>query len=88
MADKTTFMKITSPSESEDPFWNSWQAFVNSIDYSLYMPKVKTNFILCCGGTVAFDDTTGILTWTEDFKIPFFETGYKLVIKYGPDVLF
>lgn len=85
MPDVTTFMQISYPSEYQDPFWETWTAFVSKIDEQIYMNKVMNNFILSGGGTIAFSSSTGVLSWTQDFVIPYLEYGYKILIKYGPD---
>lgn len=84
MAEYSTFLRIPYPEENQDPFWDTWKSFVQELDKHVYMAKVKSNLMLLGGGTVTFDSGTGVLEWTEDFTIPYLETGYKLVVSYGP----
>ena len=81
----TTFLGITYPDENENPFYNKYKAQMQSLDRILYQAKIQSQLIVGGGGTVSFNSTTNLLTWTSDLVIPIAIYGYKINVKFGPD---
>jgi hypothetical protein len=90
MTEQTTFMKISYPSEFENPFWDSYFAEKEQIDQALFMNKLQNNLFVGMDnpigspGVISFTASTNTLDWTTDFIIPIFHFGYKLTVPYGP----
>lgn len=84
MAEQSTFMQFTYPSEGENPFYDSYLAQVEQLDQALFMNKIQNNLFVGGGGTLTFTPSTGVLNWSDDFIIPIFHFGKKLNVPYGP----
>ena len=84
MTEQTTFMKISYPSEFENPFWDSYYAEKEQIDQALFMNKLQNNLFVGDGGVVGFTSSNNKLQWTTSFTIPVFHFGFKLTVPYGP----
>lgn len=85
MAEQTTFLKIPFPSETENPFWNTYNAQMVAIDEYLFMAKVMNNLFIGGGGSIGWNGVLGTLTWTADFVVPMLANGKKILVRFGPD---
>lgn len=85
MALSSTYMKYSYPDEYANPFWDDFEALVRQVDKASFMSKLKSNLLIGDGGTVSFNSTSGIISWTGDFVIPMPHFGFKLTVSYGPD---
>lgn len=82
---KTTFNEFVFPSENQDPHYVTLKSFFNLNDQLMYTNRLRNYFILAGGGTISFNSSSGLLSWTEDFAIKDAISGYLNVLRYGPD---
>ena len=83
MAEQTTFLKMTYPSDGENPFWDSYVAQMEQMDQLLFMQKVQNNLFVGNSNSVLFNSSSNLLTWSGDFFIPIFHFGFKMTV-LGP----
>jgi ABC-type transport system substrate-binding protein len=81
----TQFLKYPIPGEDSDPFYDQFVALMQQVENWSYMNTLARNFFLAGGGTLTWDGVNGILTWTDDFVLPIFFWGKRLLLRYGPD---
>jgi hypothetical protein len=65
------------PSENQDPWWEKFKSFVEAVDQSFYTTREDKNFVLFGGGTVSFDASSGLLSWTDPLEGVAATTGYR-----------
>jgi hypothetical protein len=68
------------PNENTDPWWEKFKSFVTAVDASFYTTREDKNFVLFGGGTVSFDATSGVLSWTDPIQGVAATTGYHWYI--------
>lgn len=83
----TARLKLPYPDEFVDPWYDAFVALVQALDFSLYTIREDRNIILSGGGTVAFDATSGTLSWTAPIYLLSSVTGYRWRIDAGSKVL-
>ena len=81
------FLGIRYPSEFEDPFWDAYEAQMQDTDLILFLRKIQNNLFIGAGGTLNWNGGSGVLTWTDDFVIPVFHWGRRILVRYGTDNL-
>lgn len=81
---KTPFKEWTYPDEFEDPFFDKFEAAMGSIDSSVHQNEVLTKTIIGGGGSISWTSGGGV-GWSEDFVVPIFESGFKVLVRFGPD---
>jgi len=65
------------PGQYSDPWWQKFKSFVEAVDASFYTTREDKNFVLFGGGTVSFNSTTGVLSWTDPLEGVAATTGYR-----------
>jgi len=84
MPKQTRLMKITFPSENEEPFIASFEAGMNEHDAIHYASAENGNLIWFSDGSVSWNAGTDTLTWSDDIKITGMTTGpYFATISAG-----
>jgi len=81
----TQFLRYPIPGEDSDPFYDQFVALMQQVENWSYMNTLARNFFLAGGGTLNWDGVNGILMWTDDFVLPIFFWGKRLLLRYGPD---
>jgi hypothetical protein len=81
----TQFLKYPIPGENSDPFYDQFVALMQQVENWSYINTLARNFFLAGGGTLTWNGGTGIFTWTDDFVLPVFFWGKRLLLRYGPD---
>jgi len=81
----TQFLKFPIPGEDSDPFYDQFVELMTVVEKWSYMSALMRNFFLTGGGTLSWDGTNGILQWTDDFIVPVFFWGKRLLLRYGSD---
>jgi hypothetical protein len=79
----TTRMKWPIPSENQDPWYDAISNFFTATDASGYAGRENDNAILTEGGTIAFNDTTGVLSWAATLNVISAYAGYKWTLPAG-----
>ena len=83
----TKFLSIPIPGENSDPFMNQFRNYTNKIEEIMLFNKLFNNLYITGGGTRTWVGASGILTWTDDWVIPVFHYGKKILVQYGNDDL-
>jgi hypothetical protein len=83
MSRTTPRLLIPYPDDNTAPWDSVFEAMVLAIDSSLYVPREDRNIIIFGGGTVAFNATTGLLSWSADIALLSAVTGYKWIVPTG-----
>ena len=76
-------MKWPFPNEGVDPWYEAFVAFVDSMDSSAYAAYDTGNIILSGGGTVAWNASTGVLSWTQPINLTLGTTGFVESVAAG-----
>ena len=71
MAEVTTFLRANYPEEDSDPWFLSFQDYVQKMDEILFLQKIMTNSFVTGGGS--FSLSSNLFQWTQDFAIPVFQ---------------
>lgn len=71
------------PKEFEDPFYAKFVAFVNALDASFFTTREDKNFVLFGGGTISFNSTSGVLTWSAPIQAVSATSGIRWRIPNG-----
>lgn len=79
--------QLPYPSENADPFFEAFVAMVNSIDASLYAVRENRDITIMNGGTLTFNSSTGVLTWSTAIELFSSIAGYVWVIPAGSATL-
>jgi len=85
MALESDFTKIPYPEEKEDPFFESFQSMVKSIDSKIYGLLASAGNIVIPPNNINWDASQSLLTWDSDFIVPILSTNRKLFVRFGPD---
>lgn len=74
------------PAEGQEPFFDIIERFFLNIDTSAHAHREDRNIIVTGGGVVAWDASTGNLSWTEDIEIWSPIKGYmqKILVASSP----
>lgn len=83
MPNTTPLVKITYPSENEDPFFPSFVSMMSALDTALYALREDRGLILMGGGLFTFTSSSGVLTWASEIDIFSPLTGFKIYIAAG-----
>lgn len=83
MADISPRMAWPFPAENEDPWLEAFQDFVRASDASAFAAREDRNLILMGGGTVTWNGTTGLLTWTAAIEFLSPGTGFLNQVPAG-----
>lgn len=84
---KTMFNQWGYPEFKEKPYYETFKKFIGDIDLDTYYLKTISNSFLCGGGTLSWNGSLGLLSWTVDFAVPLTMSGYVILVKYGPDAV-
>lgn len=87
MPDTTPRMAHPIPSREMDPWYDAFVDFANALDSSEYAYREDRNAIFSGGGTLAWNATTGVLSWDANISILAAVTGYLWQIPAGSDVI-
>lgn len=68
------------PNEDQDPWFEKFRAFITAVDASFFTTREDKNFVLFGGGTVSFNATTGVLSWTSPLEAVAATTGFHWLI--------
>lgn len=71
------------PNENQDPFWEAFVAFVEAQDASVFALREDRDLFLMKGGTVTFNATTGLVTWSAAMEMNSAVTGFKWSLPAG-----
>jgi hypothetical protein len=71
------------PEENQDPFWDAFVAFVGAQDASVFALREDRDFLIMKGGTVSFDATSGLLSWSQAIEMNSAVTGFKWTLPAG-----
>lgn len=68
---ETSRIKWPFPREFEDPWYDSFVAFIEAVDASVYTTREDRSSVLMGGGTVSFNVTglDGVLTWAQAISL-------------------
>jgi len=80
MAQQTKLMKITFPSEDEEPFTDSHQQGMVETDQIQYANAENGNLIWSGGGIASWVAGTNTFTWAADIKITAMTTGARFAV--------
>ena len=80
---QTPRLALPYPDENQDPFYDSFTAFAESVDQSLFAAQEDRNIIFSGGGTLTFDSGASTLTWSADFQFTAAETGFSWSVSAG-----
>lgn len=83
MSRTTPRLLIPYPDDNTAPWDAVFEAMILAIDASLYVPREDRNIVIFGGGTVSFNATTGVLSWSADIGLLSSVTGYKWVVPAG-----
>jgi hypothetical protein len=76
MARQTSFLLIPSPSFLEEPWIDSFDSLIATVDVELFSAVTDRNLFITGGGIFTFDSVANTLTWTEPIKLTNFVTGF------------
>lgn len=79
----TPRMSWPFPARFEEPYFEAIEAYFAAADASGYAAREDRHLVLSGGGTISWDATLGVLTWTEDLQILAAITGFQWTIQ-GP----
>lgn len=69
MASNTPRMNWPFPSEFATPWYKALEDYSNALDASGYAAREDRHLTVRGGGTISWDATTGVLTWTDPIQI-------------------
>lgn len=81
----TMFNAWGYPEYKEEPYFSSIQSFFGKIDLDVFYLKLVSTSLLLGGGTLGWNGSTGLLTWTSKFVIPIVTSGFVVEVASGPD---
>lgn len=83
MSETTSRFGIPFPSRHADPWYEDFLNFATQLDAELFALHEDRNLAAIGGGTVAWNATTGVLSWTSDivFVSPTF--GVRMILAAG-----
>lgn len=87
MTDLSPRMQWPHPSENEDPFWESFLAFIRAMDASGFAAREDRNLLIMGGGTVSWIAGTGTLSWTSPIEFLSPNTGFLNQVPAGNVVI-
>lgn len=79
----TPKMGFQFPTFRQKPFWDTWEAFMASIDSAIWASIENSGLLLEGGGAITLDTGSNALTWTAAFHIYDLVTGGKVTIDPG-----
>lgn len=68
------------PNQDNDAWYDMFKAFVNAVDASFFTTREDKNFVLFGGGSVSFNATTGVLSWSSAFEAVSATSGFHWYI--------
>jgi hypothetical protein len=68
------------PNQDNDAWYDTFKALVNAMDASFFTTREDKNFVLFGGGSVSFNATTGVLSWTSPFEAVSATSGFHWYI--------
>jgi hypothetical protein len=80
---ETPRMSWPYPVRSQRSWYDIISRLYDLIDTSVYTTTEDRNWMIMGGGTWIFDDTTGILSWSDTIEFMNFVTGYKISVSAG-----
>lgn len=80
-------MQWPVPSEGQDPWYQAFVSMLNAIDASAFASREDRNLILAGGGSVSWNATTGVLTWSAPLRLLSASTGFFNELPAGTAVL-
>jgi len=80
--ENTSFLAIPIPGENSDPFHDQFKEYTFVMEKVMFMRKLMTNLLVTGGGSIAWNSGSS-LTWTDDFIIPVFHWGKRILVVYG-----
>lgn len=84
MGDTSPRLGWPIPGENADPYYEALVALIAAIDASAYGPaREDRNIVLGNGGTVAFNASTGALSWSAALELLSAPTGYLWTVPAG-----
>lgn len=66
---KSARMKWGVPGQHLDPWYDAFAAMIAEMDADAYASREDRNILLTGGGTIAFNTTSGLLTWSAAFEL-------------------
>lgn len=82
-AENTPFLQIPMPGEDSDPFYDQFKQMTFVMEKIMFMRKLMVNMLVTGGGTLTWTSGSSVLNWTDDFIIPVFHWGKRILIVYG-----
>lgn len=84
---KTLFNEYSFPDEDQDPYFKTLSSFFGQLDVAIWNNRMRSNLILAGGGSISFNSTTSLLTWSDDFGLKHLYSGFLNEFRFGPDNL-
>lgn len=75
--------KIPYPEPDAEPWMSMFESMMLALDNALYASREDRNVVISGGGTLTFNATTGVLTWSDTISILAPITGYLWNIPAG-----
>lgn len=82
---KTILNEFLYPDENQDPFYKTISSFFDLQDVAIWNSKLRSNFILAGGGTLTWNPSGDLFSWTSDFAIKHLISGFLIEFEFGPD---
>ena len=76
----TTKMQWPFPAQDSDPWFDNFESMVTAIDSSGYAHREDRHARIAGGGTVSFDATSGLVSWSEDIVVLSPISGFKITV--------
>lgn len=83
MTDSSPRMQWPYPAENADPWLDDFRAFIAALDASGFASREDRNLLIMGGGTISWNGTTGVLTWTAAIEFLSPNTGFLNQIPAG-----
>lgn len=83
----TTRMQWPFPSENQDPWYDAIEGYFSAADASGYAGRENDTAILTEGGTLSFNDVTGVVDWSGTIGILSAYVGFRWNIAAGQATL-
>lgn len=80
----TPLLQHQYPNENQDPHYTTLANFFNQNDITMWNNRLRSMFILAGGGSLVWDYTNNFLTWTSNFAVKDYFSGYKIEYVNGP----
>lgn len=81
------FLGIPYPAEESDPFYEPFKDMVLTMEQIMLFGKIMMNMFVTGGGTLTWNGTTGLFSWTDLFQIVVPHWGFIINVQFGPDGL-